>query len=116
MGVDSNLQGVPNFNALEIVKTGTITVNLTAPATQATNTVSHNLGFVPVYLAYITTDDQLYNAVPWTLFNTTAGLITYDAYVTATDLVARITKETNDSNDNSVTVKYYLFKETTRTQ
>lgn len=95
----------------KIVQTGILTVNLTAPATQAEKTITHNLNFTPAFLAYMEIGSYRFN-MPYTLFGTTAGLITYDFFVSDTTLTARITKETNDSNNNTLPVRYYLLQET----
>lgn len=50
MGVDSSLTGVPQFDKLEIIQSGSARLNKGASTLDATVVVTHNLGYVPIAL------------------------------------------------------------------
>lgn len=52
MGVDSNISAYPNFDKLELVKTGILTATA-ASETDSTTTTAHNLGYTPIILAFV---------------------------------------------------------------
>lgn len=54
MGVDSSLQGVPEFDKLQVVKTGSGSITNTVGSGGGTTvaTITHNLGYVPIVMAY----------------------------------------------------------------
>ena len=98
-------------NSFKIVKTGSVTVTVTAPSIQNTVTVPHGLGYTPAFMGYMDVNGIYFNT-PYTLMGTTAGWMIYDMYVDSTNLVARVTKQSNDGNTNVVAYKYYLLQET----
>lgn len=108
---DSGLVFNSNNNLFKIVRKVELTVSFLAPTTQGTTTYAHGLSSTPAFLAFVGTG-SFYGGCPWTLFGTTAGMITYDVYATSTDIVARVTKETNDSNDTQVEFTVYILQET----
>lgn len=58
MGLDTTLTSAPNFSDLEIVKTGTAEVSAVG-GTITTETIPHNLGYVPV--AFVSLGDGTYS-------------------------------------------------------
>lgn len=72
MSTDSVLTGIPNFNRLEVVKTGTSSVTPTGASTEEVSTVvAHNLGFVPVVLAFVelSLNESTLVPMPYLAFN-----------------------------------------------
>lgn len=52
MGVDIKLTGIPNFDKLEVVKSGITTIQSDGSPTNW-STTPHNLGYTPTVLAYL---------------------------------------------------------------
>ena len=108
---DNDLYFNSSQNTFKIVATGTLDVTCNSATTQGTASVAHGLGYIPAYDAYISSGLD-YFKTPWTLFGVaTADLVTYDLYVTETDVVGRITVK-NPGLTHQATFKYYLLQET----
>lgn len=54
MGVDIQLSGAPEFDQLELLKTGLVTLPaITAPPQETTVVLTHNLGYRPIVIASV---------------------------------------------------------------
>ena len=108
-----NIISTPKFDSFELVKTGTINVDLSSIQTQSTTTISHGLGYTPVYLAYIQIS-TIYHQIPLTLFDTaTSNREVYDIYVDENNITARITVQTAGTTKD-IDFRYYLFRVTAK--
>jgi hypothetical protein len=105
--------GVPVFDKLEVVKTGTIAVSKGSGSTQDSTTINHNLGYTPVFMAFLISGGFYFN-LPLILFGTvTHGRQVWDAYVDDTTITARVTVE-NTGATLSSDIRYYLFRVTAK--
>lgn len=121
MGVDASIQGVPNFDKLQIVKVGYIDVIKAASTVQGEGIVNHNLGYKPVTFVYLDYYDEAVGqtylqSMPQVSVNTADGTTNnyYDWWVTETQIAARITTPSSSSNyTDEITerFKYYLCRE-----
>ena len=118
------LQTVPQFDNLEVIKTGTITVVKPATTEVATGYVAHNLGYLPGIIAFSTNDLGLTNqplpiSVPATNAGTSTGQVAYSCNanvdITNVDVLVYTPNWTTGSNSSytnaiTVTVRYYLLR------
>lgn len=126
-GTDSDLIFNSAQNVFKIAQTGTATI--TVPGTMlslqvASTTVTHNLGFKPAIIAYITggtawgTSAGQMLMMPFSseyiVAGTFRGFFYTDAYTTDTTAVFRHTNKTTvtDTTGGTVDIKYYLLQET----
>lgn len=102
-------------NTFNIVGSGTASIQLPNPLTNwqtYTTTVSHNLGYVPAYLVYLSDPSSVTIAIPFTPVDA-LGNIAYNtyAYVDSTQIVFNWNGKTF-YNGQTFSYKYYFLKET----
>lgn len=125
MGVESNILSVPKFDNLEIVRSGKIalpSLSVANPgaskfaAGEATETINHNLGFIPIAFVSQNTLNVGYPLPSHSYFgsNDTAYWLTYQFWVTETQLIVAadcMVRGLAFSIDNSaIDVTYYLCR------
>ncbi len=124
---DDQLIWSSDFNMFKIVESGVVTITVPDPmiADQvASTTITHDLGYKPAFLAYITggtaygtSPDQVL-MMPFSSRYVTGGVFRgffyTDAYSTDTTFVVRHTNNTivTDTTGGTVEIKYYLLRET----
>lgn len=114
-------------NVFKIAQSGTATIAVPASMVSlqvASTTVTHNLGYKPAIIAYITggtawgTSPNQMLMMPFSseyiVAGSTRGFFYTDAYTTDTTAVFRHTNKTTvtDTTGGSVEIKYYLLQET----
>ena len=113
------LQSVPNYNNLEIVKTGTTVVDgdFSGAAGVHFVTVAHNLGYIPIPLVYTVVGEEYYplNMAPGYGFG--GGSIEFNNWATcstdSSNLYIRFASgSATDWGEQSY--KYYLLKYSAR--
>lgn len=127
MGVDSNLTGVPTFDTLEIVKTGSLSVTHTAGTTGASTTIQHDLGYLPIALVAYDAGDDTITLVPdliSILSGSDAGKVEYATRVAVDSTSLTVSIETPNlpagsafyNTDFTYPFKYYLLRQVSRQQ
>lgn len=117
MGVDTALKGVPQFDQLQLVKTGNTTITMEA-SDSSSLAVPHNLGYTPiatVYGSYDQVGSLVFMLPSYALAapDIEASSITFtdwaDYYTDSSNLVIAIF----NSNDFSrvIFIKYYLYRQ-----
>lgn len=125
MGIDINLSGVPEFDTLEIVKTGKLSTSSFSFDTGAGNyaqggttaSASHNLGYVPAVIAYID-GGLVYYPVPhqtiWSISSTGYTLLWVTVSVDKTNITLYVNTIGYNNNAGTISgydIKYFLFRE-----
>lgn len=105
-----------NQNVFKIVETGTTNVTTPAAISSANFTINHNLGFVPITIAYINNAYQ-FIPLPVTFWGTTAskGSAEFEMHiqgVTDTQIIFQITNWASLFNGQVFPLKYYFLQET----
>lgn len=122
MGVDTILTGVPQFDTLEIVKTGTLTLAKGASVDSQDTTFNHNLGYVPIVIAMYDNGTNTYT-LPYLSIDLAGAdggqvsLMIGGAYATDTQIGFTVTTPDNSgSYSQSLTfpVRYYLLRQTSK--
>lgn len=114
MGVDTNLTGVPQFDQLEIIKSGSYAADLTAIPinSSGTSTIAHNLGYVPHAIVYLTipgSDGKI--PMPYIAFSDATGLMIWQFSYTLDKTNLYVTFENHNNGLGSGYVyNYYLLR------
>lgn len=115
MSVENNLLIANQTTYLEFIKTGNSTITFSSGTTNVT-TINHNLGYVPIVLAYLY-DGEKYIPFPVTVslgWDTTNNILRFkgyaDFYVDKNNLYLR-GMYINFSGTIAYPIKYYLFRE-----
>lgn len=130
MGVESKLVGIPNFDKLEIVKTGTFVLNDSSTgsspgagnfgtASEVLDTITHGLGYTPACFAFLEFESGSRTNLP---FNTQGSSnpaqmvwFTYRASASRTSFFISkaviIYGDTIAGSFSNARVRYYLMKE-----
>lgn len=117
MGVDTALKGVPQFDQLQLVKTGTTTITMAAND-ETSLAVPHNLGYTPIATVYAS-----YNQVGSIVFmlptyavvapTVEASSITFtdwaDYYTDSSSLIIALFNSSDFSRN--LYIKYYLYRQ-----
>lgn len=115
MGLDPALQGIPQFDSLEIIKTGSTTNPAVTPNNSFTRTIAHNLGFVPIPFAFLS-DGTFYKQLPtWTGITvadpTNVGLNNWwECETDITNFYLRIYSAGSTISDGAFPVIYFLCR------
>lgn len=130
MGVDQSLLGVPQFDQLEVVKVGTLSISKGVNLSGASTTITHGLGFVPIAQVYWTYLDSSnvshYSQLPytgvWSGTGVIAGKVAQFFQVEVTDQTLYVyygSPQYDAANQNSFYTeavdyefKYFLFRST----
>lgn len=106
------LKGVPDFDKLEIVKTGTIVIDSDPSITTGNQSfeITHNLGFVPAVLAF--SSDEAGTILQPLSFNSfdTSGVLVFQFIATTTKTKLIINQNTVANGLGDSLVKYYLLR------
>jgi hypothetical protein len=111
-------QSNPDYDKLEVVKSGTTSIAVVADD-GGTVTITHNLGFIPIVMAFVSNDGTVYQPLPYTVY--TDVTITGTHYwlptqiyrinsVTATDFTITLDYQFGTSNTVTTNFAYYLFQ------
>lgn len=126
MGVDISLTGIPDFDKLEVVKSGVFTLTLPAGNYYAEGRVAHNLGYFPISMVYakipyfssILTSDTVFSfTTPFSYLNSDGfAMLNFYSTVTGTGIDFNI-QVTNPATGGSfygiqfvVPFQYYLMR------
>lgn len=123
--MDVPLQSVPDFNQLVIVKTATIEIAANATAGVAiTTTIPHNLGYIPITLAYVDVAIGATQGTVWSALPTaTAGSLQSPVNFGFNNWIFSYADETNfyivfisgiTGNWGTYNYKYYLLQQKTK--
>lgn len=123
MGVESVLTGIPEFDNIEVVKTGTTTLSRNAGTRTQTQTVAHNLGYRPAVLAFLDIDGVFY-PIPFLDVNPNSGSEDgyvrekVELYVDSTNIVFTVEGYRSFYADSSFssTIRYYLLRIVAKSQ
>lgn len=114
------LQSVPQFDKLEVVKAGTISLTKNASSSSATSTTAHGLGYQPIILAYSQNAAGVaYVPLQYYFVNLSSGLVDYEYAISVdnTNIYLFIGAPNYGTNTYytatwTVTIKYYLLRQT----
>lgn len=113
----------PEFNAFKIVATGLGTLIAVDNSAQGawtmadSDTIPHNLGYLPAYLLYVSVYSDTYRMLDSIWLNPDGtrafpGLTLVSSYVDATKLVVRLYVAPNANPPNkTIYYRYYLLRE-----
>jgi hypothetical protein len=118
MGIDANVTGIENFEYLELIKTGVATIDgNTTGDNDAETIVNHNLGFVPIVIAYLDYSGTGggYRMLPtWTGRSFSGGNVVFNTWVDVSVTSSVIDFDFYSgtaSNFGTFNVRYYLFRQ-----
>ena len=131
MGLDASLTGIPEFDSIELIKTGIINAaasTLTSGGagvwsfdTQSV-TVNHNLGYTPILLAYIGGFiNNGFVPIPFTVMtsssSTAVAWIEYYPLVDSTSITIYTKSQglAYTGTAASIPIKYYLLRQKSNT-
>lgn len=103
-----NLIFSSDYNTLKYYLSGSITVNWTDDGNLYTQTVAHNLGYIPFFIAFI--QDGLYSAIVPENQQTVAGRNYRNVYADATNLTFAVQQNQGTGVSHSITFFYKIFK------
>lgn len=115
MAEDIILKGSPQFSKLELVKEGFTDITFTEGNLSDEFIVTHNLGYIPVAVAYLVFqgDETVWYPLPYIGSKTLGTAISFkkhsDFVVTPTRLLLYTTTATG-AGTGTATVKYFLFR------
>lgn len=107
----NNLIFSSDYNTLKYYLSGSITVNGVDDGTLYTQTVAHNLGYIPFFTAYTFAlgSTTLFAIVPNNQ-QTVAGRNYQNVYADSTNLIFATQQNQGTGNPNSYTFYYKIFK------
>lgn len=106
-----NLIFSSDYNTLKYYLSGSVTVNWTDDGTLYTQTVAHNLGYIPFFIAYVqfAGSSTLHAIVPDNQ-QTAAGRNYRNVYADTSNLIFAVQQNQGTGLSHSITFYYKIFK------
>lgn len=106
---------VPEFASLEIIKVGSTTIPAASDGTDELVTINHNLGYVPILIAFINNSGtEARTMLPSIeVYNTgaNAGKVYQNVYCFADSTSLYFINQSQLQGTSGGNIKYYLFRE-----
>lgn len=103
---------------LRLVQKGTVHVDQPGAGTAGFTTVTHNLGYIPIVMAFIGTSTTIYNPLPQILSSSVATNVTIEEYITVANITSTDFQieyyqgSSAASAPDGYNITYYIFHET----